>query len=331
MKNDSDYRNCDINDFVPAIRALTARGYYVVRVGYPVAAALELDDAKFIDYSTRFRSEFLDVYLAANCHFMISTGSGIDSMSYMFRRPILMCNLAPFSRVHSDKPWIVNLPKLHRRRGAPNLMTFSEIMTSGVGDYLVTNQYDDAAVEYLDSPPEVIRAAALEMADRVEGVWHDLPEDERRQAAFWSLLRNHPFHRQFVGVISTSFLRAFKDLLPPDNRAMPPAPEPLPPLRGSARPIGDLDRLIPNCRNPRAWPNRKIRNANAFVASPRLRQHPFRITLQHAARRERYRLFTISPRLYTREQAHHHSLAINSCCAYLGRSGNSRRKVKRIA
>lgn len=211
--SNSDFRNCDINDFVPAIHALTARGYYVIRIGYPVGGPLELNSPKFIDYSLNFRSEFLDLYLAATCHFMISTGSGIDSIAYMFRRPILMCNLAPAAWVFSDKSWIVNLPKLHRRRGSAALMSFAEVMESGVGDFLNTEQFDDAKVDFLNAPPEVIRDAALEMADRVEGVWHDTPDDEARQREFWHLLRNHPLHLKIVGRISTTYLREFSHLL----------------------------------------------------------------------------------------------------------------------
>lgn len=209
----SDFRNCDINDFVPAIRALIARGYYVIRVGYPVGGPVAVDDPRFVDYSLKFRSEFLDIYLAATCHFMISTGSGIDSIAYMFRRPILMCNIAPAARVFSDQPWIVNLPKLHRRRGDTALMGFAEMVESGVGDFLNTDQFEAAAVDFLDAPPEVIRDAALEMADRVDGVWQDAPDDEARQQAFWLLLRNHPLHLKIAGRISTTYLRAFRHLL----------------------------------------------------------------------------------------------------------------------
>jgi hypothetical protein len=52
------------------------------------------------------------------------------------------------------------------------------------------------------------------MADRIDGVWQDSPEDERRHAACWDLLRNHPvLHHQIVGFISTVYLRAFSHLL----------------------------------------------------------------------------------------------------------------------
>jgi putative glycosyltransferase (TIGR04372 family) len=209
----SDFRNCDINDFLPAIRALLARGYFVLRIGHPVGAPLLLDDARFIDYSTGFRSEFLDIYLGANCHFMISTGSGIDSIAYMFRRPILMCNIAPAARVFSDRPGIVNLPKLHRRRGELALMGFGEMVESGVGDFVNTDQFDSAGVEFMDSPPEVICGAALEMADRIDGAWQDSVEDQARHAAFWRLLRSHPLHGEIRGVISTVYLRAYGTLL----------------------------------------------------------------------------------------------------------------------
>jgi len=212
MGPESDFRNSDINDFVPAMCALTGRGYYVVRIGR-AAVPLTLDDAKFIDYSAQEPSDFLDVFLAANCHFMISTGSGIDSIAYMFRRPILMCNIAPAARVFSDKPWIVNLPKLHRRRGAAAMMPFAEMVQTGVGDFVTTQQFEKAGVDFLDSAPEVIRDAALEMADRIDGTWRDDAEDTERQRAFWHLLRVHSLHGEIRGLISTAYLRAYRGLL----------------------------------------------------------------------------------------------------------------------
>jgi len=212
MGPESDFRNSDINDFLPAIRALIARGYRVVRIGRQ-AAPIAFEDPHFIDYSAMEPSDFLDVFLAANCHFMISTGSGIDSIAYMFRRPILMCNIAPAARVFSDKPWIVNLPKLHRRRGSTAMMPFAEMVQSGVGDFVTTQQFDEAGVEFLDSAPEVIRDAALEMADRIAGTWRDDPEDAERQRAFWRLLRGHALHDEIRGLISTAYLRAYRGLL----------------------------------------------------------------------------------------------------------------------
>jgi putative glycosyltransferase (TIGR04372 family) len=213
IRSDSDFRNCNIDDFLPAIDALIARGYYVVRVGYPVADELKLESPKFVDYSTKFRSEFGDIYLAATCHFMISTGSGIDSIAYMFRRPILMCNIAPAARVFSDRSSIVNLPKLHRRRGKDALMSFAEMVASGVGDFTRTQQFDTAQVNCVDAAPEVIRDAAIEMDERISGAWRDTPQDTARHAAFWGLLIGHPLHGEIRGIISTVYLRAYNTLL----------------------------------------------------------------------------------------------------------------------
>jgi putative glycosyltransferase (TIGR04372 family) len=211
--NDSDYRNCDIDDFVPAMKALLERGFYVVRIGFPVGSRLNLDHPRFVDYSYDHRSPFMDMFLPAHCHLMVSTGSGVDSISYMFRRPILMCNLAPCGYFYSDSPRITNMLKLHRRQGSADFMTYAEVHAAGADQFTVTNQYLEAGIEYLDAFPEVIQKGVLEAIARIDGSWIDTAEDRELEARFLSLYRDDPFHGAIRGHISTEFLRAYRHLV----------------------------------------------------------------------------------------------------------------------
>ena len=213
MSSDSDFRNSDIRSFSQAVRALIDAGFYVVQIGFPAEISIDILDPRYIDYSRSARSDFMDIYLAAHCYLMISTGSGMDSISYMFRRPILMCNLAPLSFVFSDKENIVNLPKLYRRTGAAHFMTFRDAIASGAGSFVTTEEFNAAGIEVHEARPEVIRDAVLEMIDKIEGTWQDSTEDSARQHAFWHLLRNHPLHGEIRGHISTVYLRAYSQLL----------------------------------------------------------------------------------------------------------------------
>lgn len=212
IRNDSDFRNSDIMDFVPAIEGLLAQGYHVLRIGFPVSGPLPIVHERFVDYSLSHRSPFMDVFLAATCHLMVSTGSGIDSISYMFRRPILMCNLAPVGFLFSDNARMVNMPKLHRRRGATEWMSYREIHAAGADAFMTTDDFLENGVEYHDAPPEVIRRAVLEAVARIDGNWIETPEDRALADRFWQIYAAELRHQQVRGHISGEFLRAYKSL-----------------------------------------------------------------------------------------------------------------------
>lgn len=212
IRNDSDFRNSDVADFLPAIEALLAQGYYVLRIGFPVSGGLPITHERFVDYSLSHRSPFMDVFLAATCHLMVSTGSGIDSISYMFRRPILMCNLAPVGFLFSDNARVVNMPKLHRRQGSQDLMSYREIRTAGIDEFMTTNEFLEHGIDCLDVPPAVICRAVLEAVARIDGAWTETPEDKVLADRFWQLYADLPRHRQVRGHISGEFLRAYRGL-----------------------------------------------------------------------------------------------------------------------
>jgi putative glycosyltransferase (TIGR04372 family) len=83
------FRNHDIDDFSDSIRSLIKRGYQVVRMGAGKEIPISFACDGLVDYATSgFRNELLDVYLAANCEFAISTQTGPDAVCQLFRRPV---------------------------------------------------------------------------------------------------------------------------------------------------------------------------------------------------------------------------------------------------
>ena len=45
------------------------------------------------------RSDFMDIYFGAKCHFFIGVGTGIDAIPDIFRRPILYVNVVPLEHM----------------------------------------------------------------------------------------------------------------------------------------------------------------------------------------------------------------------------------------
>ena len=91
-----DYRDSDIQDFLPAISWLASQGVWVIRMGRIMEKPLPENMEKVIDYAFDFgRSDFLDVWLFANCDACITTGSGPDELPRLYRRPVLHLNTLP--------------------------------------------------------------------------------------------------------------------------------------------------------------------------------------------------------------------------------------------
>jgi len=66
-----NYRDSDIQNYVLAAEELAERGYFVIRMGAKVNAAINSAHPKVIDYATNgMRSDFMDIYLGAKCFFL---------------------------------------------------------------------------------------------------------------------------------------------------------------------------------------------------------------------------------------------------------------------
>ena len=64
-----------------AAEKLADCGYQLLRMGSAVGKKIDTTHPGIIDYAiSGKRTDFLDIYLSANCRFFISSGSGIDSV-----------------------------------------------------------------------------------------------------------------------------------------------------------------------------------------------------------------------------------------------------------
>lgn len=87
-------RNCNIQTYKKAALFLAEKGYYVLRMGKHVEQIFGASHPNIIDYANHpLRSDFMDIYISAHCYFFITTGSGLDCIAYMFRRPKLITNI----------------------------------------------------------------------------------------------------------------------------------------------------------------------------------------------------------------------------------------------
>lgn len=203
------YRDCDIQNYVLAAEALSSRGYFVIRMGAKVHATIATSDPKVIDYATNgMRNDFMDIYLGAKCAFCITTGTGWDTVPQMFRKPIVYTNLLPLGEITTSRSVFLTISKKHVWKVSQKTLSLCEIFSYGVGYCSASIQYESKGVTLIENTPEEIRDVALEMEERIEGIWKSQPGDETLQSRFWEVFPTNAVDsqgRRYHGEIRSRF------------------------------------------------------------------------------------------------------------------------------
>jgi putative glycosyltransferase (TIGR04372 family) len=202
------YRNVDINTFIPAMEFL-ADSCKVIRMGSTVSDRLKTNHPNILDYSlSGERSELLDIYLAAKCHFFLTCGTGLDSIaSCSFRRPVLYVNYIPPYFVPFLKPNSLILLKKYWNTKEERYLTLSELLNSDLGRQFNAHQLNPQDIVVHDNTPEEILDAVKEMSSRLDGTCIESVEDTHRQERFRAIYRKRFEKYEFRGRIGAAFLR----------------------------------------------------------------------------------------------------------------------------
>ena len=206
-----DYRDSSIQNYIPAAEGLVRRGYYAVRIGAIVKDALRTANPKIIDYATKRRSDFMDIYLGAKCYFMIVSNTGPCALGWIFRKPIAFVNVAPFLEPRIRRDCDLFIPKKYWLTNDKRFMIFKEILESGAGEFYYSQQYVDHSIELIENTREEITDLVVEMDERLKGTWQTTEEDEELQRRFLSIFEIGDVHRKMR--IGAEFLRQNRGLL----------------------------------------------------------------------------------------------------------------------
>jgi putative glycosyltransferase (TIGR04372 family) len=208
-----DYRDSDIHNHVPAVEEMTRRGYFTVRMGAVVKEPLQTTNPMIIDYAIKSRTEFLDIFLGAKCHFYLGDPCGLHAIPMVFRRPLALVNMVPLEYAPT---WSLNglfIPKKLWRREEHRFLTFGETFDTGASRFLSSELYEQLGVDVMENTAEEITALAVEMDERLKGTWQTTEEDEELQRRFWSLFKPSELNGVFLLRLGAEFLRQNRDLL----------------------------------------------------------------------------------------------------------------------
>jgi putative glycosyltransferase (TIGR04372 family) len=183
-----DFRDSDIDNYLTAAEYLAEEGVKVFRMGKTVSKPMPSSHPSIIDYaSSEQRSDFLDVWLIANCYFCISTNLGLDAVSLVFKRPLLIVNALPLMHIQSYHESIFVPKHLHSEDTGLHF---------GIKEYVETqwnntDAYRKARIRVSDLQPSEITAVTKEMNERLKGCWTETTDEYALQQKFWQIMREN--------------------------------------------------------------------------------------------------------------------------------------------
>jgi putative glycosyltransferase (TIGR04372 family) len=211
--NYHDYRDCDIENYLDPADEMVRRGYFALRIGAVVGVPLTIRSPGVIDYATKHRTDFMDIYLSAKCRFFLTSGAGIAAVPQIFHRPTAYANAIPMEILTTWGPRDLIVPKKLWMREEERSMTFREIIDSGAGRFMKQNQYELDGLVPVENTPKEIMALAIEMDERLNGTWQPADGDRELQRRFRSLFEGSELYGKLVVRIGTEFLRQNRELL----------------------------------------------------------------------------------------------------------------------
>jgi len=199
------YRNTKVENLLPAIREIVARGGWCIRMGEPSTKPLTAM-VGVIDYAHHAsRSADLDIFLCASCRFFLGNTSGLFLVSSVFGIPSALTNQTPFAAT-GFRPGDLSIPKLIKRRGNTAFINAAEILSSPISNFRMSRFYTDARIDLVENSAEEILDLTLEMLDSLEGHFDESTLVVECRAVFKKHLK--PSHYCFgtSGKIASSFL-----------------------------------------------------------------------------------------------------------------------------
>ncbi len=206
------HRNGNIDNLLPAIEAITARGGYVVRLGDPTMVPLK-PMKQVIDYAHHpARCDRLDIFLCARARFIVGNTSGLFIVGSIFGVPSALANMIPIPTL-GFLAQDISMPKLLFSQPLGRMLSFPEIMSSPVAEFRAASLYVDHQLVPIENTADEILAITLEMFARLEGIMSVSQEDECLHQRYLALMQPQHYSYGAASRISLDFLRRHSALL----------------------------------------------------------------------------------------------------------------------
>jgi putative glycosyltransferase (TIGR04372 family) len=203
-------RNAQIENYLPAIETITARGGWVLRMGDPTMTPLPPLPQVFDYARSPDRRDWLDVFVFARCRFFLGTASGPMNVARAFCRPVAATDYFPVGTWPFGAQDVF-IHKLHRETASGRLLPICEVTRPPLLAAWNPLVYEGHGIEVVDNTPEEIVDAVLEMFEVLHGGRTYSAEEAALQQKFQRLA--DPHRLGYLLPIAKAFLTRHPHLL----------------------------------------------------------------------------------------------------------------------
>ena len=229
-----NYRDYDIDSFLPAAEELAKLGYYVFRMGKLTKQKLKTNNKMIIDYSnSRFKSDFLDIYLGANCEFCLTTDVGFDYIPFIFRRPLASIT-DPIALIKFSSKKFLSIFGNYYSNDQNRKLSIKEIFDFNIAHFQGTPDLLNNNIKLVQPDQNQIKDFVIDMVNYIKNDFKLLNDDEKLQSDFIKIYKNNlssknfidnflrdvkseidtsKLHKEYYGKVAPSFLRNNEFLL----------------------------------------------------------------------------------------------------------------------
>lgn len=211
-----NYRDWKVDKFRLGCENLCSQGYKIFRVGKFTNQNFISKNENIFDYvNSKYRNDFMDIFLAKICRFAVSTGLGIDNAPLIFRKPIALIHVPlEFSYFHNNN---LIMTKHHYSSIKKRNLSISEIFAEGKKINFKYNSlgYKKINISLAENSSEEIKDFLQEMHLRYTNkIEESKIYDKKLETEFWKIFKFNikkynleNVHGIFSGNISHTFLK----------------------------------------------------------------------------------------------------------------------------
>ncbi len=209
---ETSIRDPSLLNYLPIMNECAKKGFYVLRMGQMIDKHLPKNlHPKIIDYANKCRTPFGDVYLLANCKFVIAGGGpGLWWLSTMFNKPVVFTdayNLNVFGIRYGD----LCIPQKWQAKNG-RFLTFREVIDKGYY-YSFKSNCDKDGIKMVKNTPKEIISVINEMIIHLNDTWKETRENLFLQEKFNNLFKPEDVAYKMPGKIGAEFLKKYKNLI----------------------------------------------------------------------------------------------------------------------
>ncbi len=220
LEHKHSHRNFDIEDFKMVSEYLVKQGYYVIRMGSVVKSKISFSSDRIIDYAnSNNQNDFMDIFLAANCNFCISTVTGLDAIPIIFRKPVFFVGSIPIAYMLTGSKKFINSTMVHYSTILKRNLTLEEIFINKISNLFSAKDFEKLNIKLIKPSSKDI---TLFIANNIKYINEsNITEPSNEQILFWNkfisfckkYLPDLKIHGEVRAIFDLNYLKKNKDFL----------------------------------------------------------------------------------------------------------------------